>query len=219
MMRVITLSLVLLAGVAEAQVPRGFARPQAGADAQRQQQEMEAKSGAYNAQLGMAGLKKLMENPNEMANVMDLLKDPQAMAEARKMMEDPAFKREMEKIAGPMKKTMESLQRNGVEMGAGAINAQTGIAGLARAMQDPKMIAEAMRAMQDPKMMAEVQRMMQDPSFAQMMSSQMAGAQELMAGMKGEQAEQIASRVRGLADWMQHQEQQEKLASMLRRDP
>jgi hypothetical protein len=107
-MCVVSSALVLLfAGGSFAQVPRGFARPAGGRDAQPNANEPPA--GAVNANLGMAGLHKLAQDPSSMAEMMELLKDPQALAEAKAMMEDPAFQREMEKVAGPLKKALKDV--------------------------------------------------------------------------------------------------------------
>lgn len=93
--------------------------------------------------------------------------------------------------------------------------AQLGMAGLARAMQDPKMIADAMRAMQDPETMAQVRKMMADPAFAQMVSQQMEGANELFGSLNGAQGEALGSRMRGLADYLKLQDEQQQLKDML----
>lgn len=139
-MRVIIAAVVVLFFCsAHAQVPRGFARPVvSGHDAVQQQRE--TPSGAVNAKLGMAGLHKLAQDPSTMAEVMELLKDPAAMAEAKAMMDDPAFRREMEKIAGPLKQQMQkqfgSMQAGGeanVRAGPAAARDAAGCARSARA--------------------------------------------------------------------------------------
>lgn len=98
---------------------------------------------------------------------------------------------------------------------AGAQSAQLGLAALSRAMQDPNMLAEAMRAMQDPATMQQVKRMMSDPSFAAMMGKQASSAKDLLKGLNGDQNEATASRMRGLADWMNKQDEQQQLRDML----
>jgi len=90
-------------GFAQAQVPRGFARPGGNGQAARND---EPPAGHVNAKMGMAGLHKLAKDPSALSEMMETLKDPEAMREAQRMMEDPAFQREMEKIAGPMRRAM-----------------------------------------------------------------------------------------------------------------
>jgi hypothetical protein len=63
--------------------------------------------------------------------------------------------------------------------------------------------------------MAEVKKMMADPQFAAMMGKQVESAKELMQGMQGGGNEALASRMRGLADWMSKQDDAQQLRDML----
>jgi len=98
---------------------------------------------------------------------------------------------------------------------AGAQNAQLGMAALSRAMQDPSNLAAALKAMEDPATVAEVRKMLANPSFAAMMGQQVGSAKELLKGLGGDQNEALASRMRGLADWMNKQDEQQQLRDML----
>ena len=63
-----------------------------------------------DAEIGLAGLSEVANNPQMMKDLMADLKDPETMEEVRKLMNDPAFIAEMEQLKNTpqFKKAMDS---------------------------------------------------------------------------------------------------------------
>lgn len=143
-------------------------------------------SAALNdAELGLAGLKEALNNPEMLAQMMADLQDPEILAEAKKMRESPEFQEQMKKFAGTdafkegMKKTKEIMDdpnqsaklqaqmEHMIKRGQDSMKdtAANTMKAAMESFSDPEVMGEATKMFKDPDFQKKLQTMMKDPSF------------------------------------------------------
>jgi tripartite-type tricarboxylate transporter receptor subunit TctC len=140
--------------------------------------------------MGLEAMREGLSDPTAMKETLQMLKDPETMAEVKKMMNDPKFIADMERLKQDPKfvesmkhahkmasdpQTAGRLTRELKEEMLAArredtrSDAEIGLAGLASASQDPRILKDAMDSLKDPSVRAEVEKMMKDPKFREEM--------------------------------------------------
>jgi len=108
----------MMAGANSAKMPeRGYN------DLEMQNAERYRAGELNDAELGMANLKGMAQDPAMMKQAMDMFKDPNAMAEVKKLMQDPSFKAQAEMMMNKMKASggLDELMKKAGSMGMGGM--------------------------------------------------------------------------------------------------